>query len=68
MSAVFELTSQPDLFEREKNRFLASVADLNDEIPSPNRVQSRLDAALPLPHDRFVATADSDPSVLANQD
>ncbi|MDO4716038.1 MAG: bifunctional proline dehydrogenase/L-glutamate gamma-semialdehyde dehydrogenase [Propionibacteriaceae bacterium] len=68
MSAVFELTSQPDLFEREKNRFLAAIADLSDEVPSPNRVQSRLDAAVPLPHDRFVATADSDPSVLANQE
>ncbi|MDO4785238.1 MAG: bifunctional proline dehydrogenase/L-glutamate gamma-semialdehyde dehydrogenase, partial [Propionibacteriaceae bacterium] len=68
MSAVFELSSQPELFEREKNRFLAAVSDLDDQVPSPNRVQSRLQPATRLPHDRFVPTPDSDPSVLANQE
>ncbi|WP_348789750.1 proline dehydrogenase family protein [Leifsonia sp. NPDC080035] len=47
MSAVFELDSDPELFEREKARFLASVADLeNDGLPHgaaplPNRQQDR---------------------------
>ena len=31
MSAVFELDSNPALFEREKQRFLASVAELEAE-------------------------------------
>jgi len=41
MSAVFELTSSPALFEREKTRFLASLADLDTEVPLPNRTQDR---------------------------
>ncbi|TFD32319.1 proline dehydrogenase family protein, partial [Cryobacterium cryoconiti] len=50
MSAVFELTSSPDLFDREKERFLASLAGLDTVVPQPNRGQDRsraeqLDAA-----------------------
>ena len=47
MSAVFELDKDPELFERERQRFLASVADReNDPLPSgaaplPNRQQDR---------------------------
>ncbi|WP_052542142.1 proline dehydrogenase family protein [Cryobacterium roopkundense] len=41
MSAVFELTSTPALFEREKNRFLASLHAMDDVIPTPNRSQDR---------------------------
>ncbi|GAA1448105.1 proline dehydrogenase family protein [Leifsonia poae] len=49
MSAVFELDSNAALFEREKQRFLASVADLEAEqaqaprgiAPLPNRRQDR---------------------------
>jgi RHH-type proline utilization regulon transcriptional repressor/proline dehydrogenase/delta 1-pyrroline-5-carboxylate dehydrogenase len=49
MSAVFELTTNPSLFEREKERFLASVADLEAatgpdgqvDVPKPNRTQDR---------------------------
>lgn len=47
MSAVFELGSDPRLFEREKERFLASVAELEAEsgprgaAPVPNRNQDR---------------------------
>ncbi|NKX54736.1 bifunctional proline dehydrogenase/L-glutamate gamma-semialdehyde dehydrogenase [Arthrobacter sp. E918] len=47
MSAVFELDKNEALFEREKNRFLASLAALPAEVPGPNRIQdrSRFDAA-----------------------
>ncbi|GAA3325049.1 bifunctional proline dehydrogenase/L-glutamate gamma-semialdehyde dehydrogenase [Paeniglutamicibacter sulfureus] len=47
MSAVFELDKNEALFEREKNRFLASLADLDDSIPAPHRIQDRnvVDAA-----------------------
>jgi len=45
MSAVFELASNEAMFEREKGRFLASLADVDVEAPAPHRVQSRLDDA-----------------------
>lgn len=51
MSAVFELNDNPALFEREKQRFLASLGDLEGitgdgsvesyDVPKPNRVQDR---------------------------
>ncbi|MFT2818042.1 proline dehydrogenase family protein [Leifsonia sp. A12D58] len=47
MSAVFELTNTPELFEREKNRFLASLDALETTrgesiiVPAPNRTQDR---------------------------
>ncbi len=41
MSAVFELTSTPALFEREKQRFQASLAALDTTVPAPNRSQDR---------------------------
>ncbi|MFJ6280240.1 proline dehydrogenase family protein [Arthrobacter subterraneus] len=50
MSAVFELDRNEALFERERQRFLASLAALTDTVPGPNRVQDRssfdADAAL----------------------
>jgi RHH-type proline utilization regulon transcriptional repressor/proline dehydrogenase/delta 1-pyrroline-5-carboxylate dehydrogenase len=51
MSAVFELGDSPELFEREKGRFLASLADLEAitadgdrarfAVPAPRRTQDR---------------------------
>lgn len=51
MSAVFELSDNASLFEREKDRFLASLAKLeaitadgdaaNYSVPGPNRTQDR---------------------------
>ncbi|WP_022899856.1 proline dehydrogenase family protein [Humibacter albus] len=47
LSAAFELAEQPDLFEREKARFLASVAEFEADAgprglaPLPNRRQDR---------------------------
>jgi RHH-type proline utilization regulon transcriptional repressor/proline dehydrogenase/delta 1-pyrroline-5-carboxylate dehydrogenase len=44
MSAVFELTSTPALFEREKKRFIASLDELDADtiaVPSPHRTQNR---------------------------
>lgn len=68
MSAVFELSENETLFEREKQRFLASLAKLDDEVPGPNRLQNRAVPAAPLPHDSFENTADTDPSLPANRD
>lgn len=41
MSAVFDLGHNEALFAREQGRFLASLADLDKKIPTPNRVQDR---------------------------
>ncbi len=68
MSAVFELSENETLFEREKQRFLASLAKLDDEVPAPNRRQNRSLPAEPLPHDAFENTPDTDPSLPANRD
>jgi len=66
MSAVFELSSNEALFEREKGRFLASLEQLDRGIPQPRRRQDR---AVPesAPTDRFENQADTDPSLPANR-
>ncbi len=72
MSAVFELGgNSPEsrsLFEREKERFLASLADLDGTVPGPNRRQNRALPAMPMPRDAFANTPDTDPSLPANRD
>ena len=70
MSAVFELSTNEALFEREKARFLASLAHLDRGIPLPRRTQDRTrdrSVADMTPTDRFVNTADTDPSLPANR-
>ncbi|MCC9197095.1 bifunctional proline dehydrogenase/L-glutamate gamma-semialdehyde dehydrogenase [Arthrobacter sp. zg-Y820] len=73
MSAVFELSENEALFEREKLRFLTSLADLDDAVPASNRVQDR---SQPRPADSrgadaantdFSNTPDTDPALPANQ-
>ncbi|RAX45194.1 1-pyrroline-5-carboxylate dehydrogenase [Arthrobacter sp. AQ5-06] len=68
MSAVFELSENEALFEREKQRFLASLDTLDDEVPPANRQQNRSLPAQPAPHDSFENTPDTDPSLPANRD
>ncbi|OUM44635.1 bifunctional proline dehydrogenase/L-glutamate gamma-semialdehyde dehydrogenase [Arthrobacter sedimenti] len=67
MSAVFELAANEELFDREKNRFLASLTDLDDTIPSTNRIQDRSRPEPPAPTDAFHNTPDTDPAVSANR-
>ncbi|WP_125613480.1 bifunctional proline dehydrogenase/L-glutamate gamma-semialdehyde dehydrogenase [Specibacter cremeus] len=72
MSAVFELSANEALFEREKNRFLASLAAMDDAVPSPNRVQDRTVApsptgSSPAAPDGFANTPDTDPALAANR-
>ncbi|NIJ05065.1 bifunctional proline dehydrogenase/L-glutamate gamma-semialdehyde dehydrogenase [Frigoribacterium faeni] len=71
MSAVFELASNEAMFEREKGRFLASLADVDAEAPAPHRVQSRLDDAQALrPRDAgsgFDNEPDTDPAKADNR-
>ncbi|BDB62406.1 bifunctional proline dehydrogenase/L-glutamate gamma-semialdehyde dehydrogenase [Rhodococcus sp. RDE2] len=67
MSAVFDLADDPTLFEREEQRFRASVAALDDSVPSPNRTQNRQGPPTPaLPV--FTNTPDTDPSLPQNRE
>ncbi|PZQ89944.1 MAG: 1-pyrroline-5-carboxylate dehydrogenase [Leifsonia xyli] len=66
MSAVFELASSEQLFARERDRFLASLADVDDAVPPPHRVQDR--TAAPAPREpTFHNAPDTDPAVAANR-
>ena len=68
MSAVFELDRNEELFARERDRFLASLADLDDVVPAARRVADR-HAAVPVSGaGRFENTPDTDPAVAANRD
>jgi RHH-type proline utilization regulon transcriptional repressor/proline dehydrogenase/delta 1-pyrroline-5-carboxylate dehydrogenase len=67
MSAVFELSENEALFEREKGRFLASLAELDTSIPGPNRRQDRTVPAEPHPGTGFTNTPDTDPSLPVNR-
>ncbi len=69
MSAVFELSTNPELFNREKTRFLASLAALDAagpdgavEVPKPNRTQDRSKVTELEPVDAPVDTVDVDPN------
>jgi RHH-type proline utilization regulon transcriptional repressor/proline dehydrogenase/delta 1-pyrroline-5-carboxylate dehydrogenase len=63
MSAVFELDRDPALFAREKERFLASLAALDETVPEPHRV-----AAVPaVAAASFANTPDTDPAVAGNR-
>lgn len=66
MSAVFELSENEALFQREQQRFLASLADLDTTVPPTNRVQDRNQPAVAAPADSFANTPDTDPSLVAN--
>ena len=68
MSAVFELSENEGLFEREKQRFLASLEALDNTVPLPNRRQDRSLPPVPRPHEGFDNTPDTDPSLPANRD
>jgi RHH-type proline utilization regulon transcriptional repressor/proline dehydrogenase/delta 1-pyrroline-5-carboxylate dehydrogenase len=66
MSAVFEL-DETAVFDREADRFLASLAALDREVPSSHRSQNR-GAQLELrPRTGFRNEPDTDPSVGANR-
>ncbi|RNE67085.1 bifunctional proline dehydrogenase/L-glutamate gamma-semialdehyde dehydrogenase [Cryobacterium tepidiphilum] len=70
MSAVFELTEDPALFNREKQRFFASLSALDAETPAPNRTQDRTapaDAPQNQPKDAatFDAAGAGDPNLTA---
>jgi RHH-type proline utilization regulon transcriptional repressor/proline dehydrogenase/delta 1-pyrroline-5-carboxylate dehydrogenase len=67
MSAVFDLGTHEALFARERDRFLASLADMPTEVPASHRVQDRTAAPAPAPRTGFRNTPDSDPAIAANR-
>ncbi|CAN5410837.1 proline dehydrogenase family protein [soil metagenome] len=67
MSGLFELASSPKVFERESNRFLASLSDLDETVPRSNRVQSRKRLLEPGPASGFRNEPDTDPSIAENR-
>jgi RHH-type proline utilization regulon transcriptional repressor/proline dehydrogenase/delta 1-pyrroline-5-carboxylate dehydrogenase len=68
MSAMFDLDTRRDLFERERQRFLDSVAIIPAEAPVPHRTQDRSQPQPPAPAHGFVNTPDTDPSLAVNRD
>lgn len=71
MSAVFDLASSPDLFERERARFEASLAALDDTVPAPHRglgLQSGPARTEDQNRAAFANAADTDPAVAANRE
>ena len=68
MSAVFELDTNAGLFEREKDRFLASLAALDAAVPRPRRVADRYAATARPRSGHFQNTPDTDPAVAANRE
>ena len=67
MSAVFELAHNRQLMEREKSRFLASLAQLDESVPAPNRTQDRTSPVTATGSDSFHNTSDTDPALPANR-
>ncbi|WP_066907590.1 bifunctional proline dehydrogenase/L-glutamate gamma-semialdehyde dehydrogenase [Millisia brevis] len=70
MSAVFSLHDDPELFARERDRFAASLAAVDGEVPLPNRRQDRRrdDPTAAIREDGFDNVADTDPSLVPNRE
>ncbi|SEE72161.1 L-proline dehydrogenase [Ruania alba] len=66
MSAVFDLNTAA-LFDREKQRFLDSIATIPTEVPEPHRNQDRSRPQPPARLQGFQNTPDTDPAIAANR-
>jgi len=68
MSGVFELAENPAVFARESERFLASLAELDDAVPSTHRTQHRGRPVQEPQGTGFVNEPDTDPAIATNRD
>ena len=68
MSALFSLSTDESLFERERRRFLASLSALDRTVPQPQRHQDRSIPPADEGMTTFANTPDTDPSLAANTD
>jgi RHH-type proline utilization regulon transcriptional repressor/proline dehydrogenase/delta 1-pyrroline-5-carboxylate dehydrogenase len=66
MSAVFELSSNEALFERERQRYVASLDALDDAVPESNRTQDRRVSPVELVETHPAETLISTGSISAN--
>ena len=66
MSGLFELDDDA-VYRRERDRFAASLAELDSETPAPNRTQDRLHPAVPQAPAEFRNEPDTDPALAANR-
>lgn len=66
MSAAFRL-GESTFFERERDRFLAALADVDREVPTRHRVQDRAQDAIAIMSDGFANVPDTDTATRANQ-
>jgi RHH-type transcriptional regulator, proline utilization regulon repressor / proline dehydrogenase / delta 1-pyrroline-5-carboxylate dehydrogenase len=70
MSAVFELHDDQELYQRERQRFLASLAAVDAVVPLPNRRQDRSTEdpyGAVSPAGDFVSVPDTDPALPGNR-
>lgn len=67
MSAVFELSKDAGLFNRERDRFLASLREVDDSVPEPNRRQDRRTERPTALIDGFANAPDTDPALPGNR-
>ncbi|KQY59440.1 1-pyrroline-5-carboxylate dehydrogenase [Aeromicrobium sp. Root495] len=67
LSAAFSLSRDPASFDREADRFRASLAAVPEEVPGRHRVQDRTQDRVSLRNEAFENTADTDPSTPANR-
>ena len=67
MSGLFDL-DDAGIYGRERDRFAASLADLDLELPAPRRTQDRLHPGLPHAPRDFENEADTDPALAANRE
>jgi RHH-type proline utilization regulon transcriptional repressor/proline dehydrogenase/delta 1-pyrroline-5-carboxylate dehydrogenase len=67
MSGLFELDDD-GIYTRERDRFAASLAALDLELPTPRRTQDRLHPELPQTPSEFRNEADTDPALAANRE
>jgi RHH-type proline utilization regulon transcriptional repressor/proline dehydrogenase/delta 1-pyrroline-5-carboxylate dehydrogenase len=65
MSALFQLSTSESLYARERDRFLASLKELDRTIPLPSRRQDRLTEVVGVMN-TFANAPDTDPSLAAN--
>ena len=71
MSGVFDIGTDDSIFVRERDRFLAAMDELDDDVPVPNRTQNRAATGPDAPRAEspsvFVNTPDTDPVLPANR-
>ena len=65
LSAIEHL-DRPEVFDREADRFAASVKALDDSTPAPRRTQNRAEESVHRPAG-FANTPDTDPALAANR-